>query len=86
MIRRQKFDKATKIDKVTKGVGIKQAGKIPKRLEVKAALGKGIIVFTNFRSGTPARRQVTLENYGYSVQDGGMIYIESSGPTLCEKN
>ncbi len=30
----------------------------------------------NFRSGTPARRQVTLENCVYSGQGGGMIYIE----------
>ncbi len=32
--------------------------------------------FTNFLSGTPARRQVTLENYVYSGQGGGMIYVE----------
>ncbi len=33
--------------------------------------------FTNFRSGTPARRQVTLENCVYSGQGGGMIYMEA---------
>ncbi len=33
-------------------------------------------VFTNFRSGTPRRRQVPLENCVYSGQGGGMIYIE----------
>ncbi len=41
--------------------------KTPKRLEG--------IIFTNFRPGTPARRQVTLENCVYSGQGGGMIYI-----------
>ncbi len=30
---------------------------------------------TNFWSGTPARRQVTLENCVYSGQGGGHIYI-----------
>ncbi len=84
MIRRQKFDKATQIDKVTKEVGIKQTGKIPKR--VKPALGKGIIVFTNFRPGTPARRQVTLKNCGYSVQGGGMIYIERRRAGVPDQN
>ncbi len=48
----------------------------PKRLEVEAASVKILIYFTNFRPGTPARRQVTLENCVYSGQVGGMIYIE----------
>ncbi len=43
---------------------------MPKRLEVKAALGKSLIVFTNFRSGTPACRQVTLENSGTACKAG----------------
>ncbi len=35
------------------------------------------LFFRNSRCGTPARRQVSLfENFVYSGQGGGMIYIE----------
>ncbi len=38
--------------------------------------GERDLFFTNIQSGTPARRQVTLENCVYSGQGGGMIYVE----------
>ncbi len=37
-----------------------------KKTGSQGCVGKGIIFFTNIRSGTPARRQMTLENCVYS--------------------
>ncbi len=46
--------------------------------KAKAASGKGFI-FTNFRSGTPAHRQVTsLENCRFRGEGGGIIYRETA--------
>ncbi len=44
---------------------------LPNRIEVKATSGKGFFLFTNFRSGPPACRQVTLlENCMYRRNGG----------------
>ncbi len=45
-----------------------------RRLKAEAASGKRSY-FTNFRPGTPSRRQVTLlESFVYRDQGGGIIY------------
>ncbi len=48
-----------------------------KKAGSQGCVGKRYNFFTNFWSGTPARRQVTLENCVYSGQGGGMIYMET---------
>ncbi len=50
-----------KTPRVQKNTGKIATFSVPKKLEVEAASERGFI-FTNFWSGTPERRQVTLEN------------------------
>ncbi len=47
-----------------------------KRTGSGGCVGKKVLFFTNFQSGTPARRQVTFENCVYRGQGGGMTHIE----------